>query len=187
MRIWVEFSFQTWSAGVLLDSFSFETVTNSLFGFNFHVIYPSPELEPRRRTCSQRLGWDAGSKRQALVFYLSVRICCMFSTSQCRGQWDPDLCTLPDLKRTEHRCDMAKSDKLCSQIRFFHQSVTVRRKNMQMEVIEWEWRSFNVTWLNVTYIQCDVYSMWPTFNLTYRDRPGKRDLQTRPFVSRCHV
>jgi len=64
----------------------------------------------------------------------------MFSTSQCKGQWDPDLCTLPDLKRTEHRCDMAKSDKFCSQIRFFHQSVTVRGKNMQMVVIEWEYR-----------------------------------------------
>ena len=45
-----------------------------------------------RQTCGQSSGMAAGGKHRALAFYFSVRICCMFLMSKCRGESDLDLC-----------------------------------------------------------------------------------------------
>jgi len=44
------------------------------------------------QTCGQRLGMAAESKRRAIAFYFSVRICCMFLMLKCRGELDLGLC-----------------------------------------------------------------------------------------------
>jgi len=46
-----------------------------------------------RQTCGWRLGMAAVSKRRAIAFYFSVRICYMFliSKCKCRGKSDPGL------------------------------------------------------------------------------------------------
>jgi len=52
---------------------------NQLFGSNVNMILT-------RQTCGQSSSMSAGSKRRALVFYFSVRICYMFLISKCRGE-----------------------------------------------------------------------------------------------------
>jgi len=52
---------------------------NQLFGSNVNMILT-------RQTCGQSSSMSAGSKRRALVFYFSVRICYMFIISKCRGE-----------------------------------------------------------------------------------------------------
>jgi len=52
---------------------------NQSFGSDSNVIL-------MRQTCGQRPSRVAGSKRRALAFYFSVRICYMFPKSKCRGE-----------------------------------------------------------------------------------------------------
>jgi len=54
---------------------------NQLFGRNLNVILT-------RQTCGESSNISAGSKRRALAFYFSVRICYMFLISKCRGESD---------------------------------------------------------------------------------------------------
>jgi len=53
--------------------------TNQSISSNPHVICP-------QETFCQRSNVDAGSKRRALTFYFSVRICYMMLRSNCRGE-----------------------------------------------------------------------------------------------------
>jgi len=46
-----------------------------------------------RQTCGQRSSRAAESKRRGIGNYFSERICYMFPTSKCGGDWDPGLCT----------------------------------------------------------------------------------------------
>jgi len=57
--------------------------TKQFFGSNPNVILT-------RQTCGQRSSMSAGSKRRALAFYFSIRIC---DKSKCRGESGLGLCT----------------------------------------------------------------------------------------------
>jgi len=57
----------------------------TIVGINSNVILT-------QQTCGQRSGMAAVSKRRALAFYFSVRICYVFLMSQCRGESDLGLC-----------------------------------------------------------------------------------------------
>jgi len=76
----VECTLQSISSNVFLVE------TNQLVGSNPNVIL-------MQQICGQRSSIFAGSKRRALAFYFSVRICCMFPISKCRGESDLGLCT----------------------------------------------------------------------------------------------
>jgi len=54
-----------------------------------------------RQTCGQRSSRVAESKRRALGNYLRERICYVFPTSKCRGDWDLGLCTFWVLAKRE--------------------------------------------------------------------------------------
>ena len=53
----------------------------------------NPNVILTRQTCGQRSCMSAGSKRRAIAFYISIRICHMFLISTCRGESDLSLCT----------------------------------------------------------------------------------------------
>jgi len=55
--------------------------TRKLVGSNPNVILT-------RQTCGQRSGMAAGSKRRAIAFYFSVRICNMFLILKCKEESD---------------------------------------------------------------------------------------------------
>jgi len=60
--------------------------TKRFVGSNVNVILT-------RQTCGQHSSMSAGSKRWALAFYFSVRICHMLPISKCRADWVLYLCT----------------------------------------------------------------------------------------------
>jgi len=53
----------------------------------------------KRQTCGQRSSMSAGSKRQLLAFYFSIRIWYLFWESKCRGDCDLGLCKLLALSK----------------------------------------------------------------------------------------
>ena len=76
----------------------------------------NPNVISTRRTCSQRSGMAAGSKRRVLAFCFPVLICYMFPISKYRGEWDLGLCMTSGLaKRMLLR--VASSDESCGQTR----------------------------------------------------------------------
>jgi len=66
--------------------------TNQMVGSNSNVIFT-------RHTCGHRSGMNAGGKRRALAFYLSVRICYMFRMAKCRGESYLGLCRTSGLAK----------------------------------------------------------------------------------------
>jgi len=53
----------------------------------------NPNVILTQQTCGQRSSRAAGSKRRALTFYFSIRICYVFLMSECIGESDLGLCT----------------------------------------------------------------------------------------------
>ena len=53
----------------------------------------NPNVILTRQTCSQRSSMSTGSKRRAIEFCFSIRICYMFPLSKCRGESGLGLCT----------------------------------------------------------------------------------------------
>ena len=56
------------------------------------IVHSTSNVISTRQTCGQRSGMAAGSKRRALAFYVSVRICYMFLISKYREESDLGLC-----------------------------------------------------------------------------------------------
>jgi len=52
-----------------------------------------------QQACGQCSGMSAASKRRALAFHISVRLCCMFLISKCRGKSDLCLCMTSGFKK----------------------------------------------------------------------------------------
>ena len=69
-----------------------------------------------RQTCGQRSGMATGSKRWALPFYFSARICYMLLISKCRGESDLGLC-MTSVLAGECHCAVPTSNESYSQTR----------------------------------------------------------------------
>ena len=59
----------------------------------------NPNVILTRQICGQRLSMTAGSKRRALAFRFSIRICYMFLISTCRAESDLGLYTTSALAK----------------------------------------------------------------------------------------
>ena len=73
-------------------------ILSTTYFIDFFVVESKPFVSSfvnvilMRQACGQRSSKTAESKLRALENYFSERICYMFLTSKCRGDWDLGLC-----------------------------------------------------------------------------------------------
>jgi len=89
---------------------SLQSISSNLFSQKRNNFRSDSNVIQTRQTCGQRSSMAAGSKRQALAFYVCVRICFISLMSRCRGESDPGLYMCSGLAKKTRRCAVPTSN-----------------------------------------------------------------------------
>ena len=104
-----------WFARAFLEESSSQSISsNSSLWKRTNCSVVIQTWSSRGKSAASTQALAAAGKRRALAFYFSVRICCMFLISKCRGYSDLGLCMTSVLAK---RMLLRSADESCGQTR----------------------------------------------------------------------